>query len=588
MGLWKRLEVSTSNAVRSSDVRKLRQDLLQQEGRWITEEEIELILPNSKTQSIILVKCSSPKANLFVVDKEPVLFQPARSALYFPTVYALWKVRRWPVLETTQEVSKFLLGGADLMLPGIFRDRSSTAWDVGQVFAVCVRGNPCPFAIGVTLLGSSNSDKNVKGKALSVEHFVGDALWEYGSKLVPNQGFLIGEAVLPLENEESETAERQSTQMSEEAENGNISCATNSNHAVDELGKELEEHQISDSEEAETGVSAEIDPDQLLIQSFLQALKNQPDLTLPVDASKFYVDHVVPSRPAGTTLDLKATSFKKLGGFLKAMAKRKLIKTKEQRGAILIVDVDRQHELLRSFESHQSEVPNAVETSACGVSTPRDQTIPIEEWFKPKPHQRAFFDTNALTVLSDREMNAEPPLDLFQSEQVRKILEHYVRLHGLERAPNTIEIDEDLGSCLQLPPAAHPRQLHFSELHRSLLNTMEAFHRIGRDSKLHRGRVRPIQVIVEDRQGGRKHITRIQRIGSYGIEDEQFAADVQRRFAAAATVSDVAGSAKKGGVPDTEVTLQGSFASEVVELLTNAYHIPSHLCEIVDKRKKRK
>jgi translation initiation factor 2D len=588
MGPWKRLEVTASNPVRSSDVRKLRQELLQQERRWITEDEIEQILPSSKSRNIMLVKCSSPKANLYVVDREPVLFQPARSNLYFPTLYSLWKVQRWPVLETTQEVSKFLLGGADLMLPGVFRDQPCCVWDVDQVFAVCVRGNPYPFAVGTTLLSSASANENMKGKALAVEHFFGDALWEYGSKLVPNQGFLIGEAVLPVDDEaQSDVVNGASTQTTQTTESDNAPAEINVDPAIAGLEQELQQQQLTDSTVTEQSTPADVDPDELLLQSFLQALKSQPDLPLPMDASKFYTEYVVPNRPAGTTLDLKATSFKKLGGFLKAMVKNKLIKTKDQRGAILIVQVDRAHALLQSFESHQSEACNAADVSADEMGASKNLSIDIEELFKPKSHQKTFFETNALAISSEHAMNGNLLPELLRAEQVKSILEHHVAARGLEHAPGAIELDGDLRACLQRAPVNHSERMHFSEVYQMLLSSMEAWHRIGQDAKLQRGRVKPIQVIVEDRQGGRKHITRIQRINAYGIEDQQFATDVQRRFAAAATVSEVAGSAKKGGVPDTEVTLQGSFGDEVVELLTSIYMIPKRLCEIVDKRKKR-
>jgi translation initiation factor 2D len=610
MGAWKRLEVSTSNPVRSSDVRKLRQELLLQEAHWITEEEVDQILPHSKSKNIILVKCSTPKASVYVVEQDPVLFQPARSSLYYPTVYTLWKVRRWPALETISQVSKFLLGGADLMLPGVFRDDPALTWRATQVIAVRVRGNPCALAVGTTLIGSDSADKNTKGKVLAVEHFFGDALWEYGSKAVPNRGFILGEVVeaVPGDDDDDDDNDRNaggeeagletSTMKAGEAPppSRNDNAATTSasstvdaNHAIDEVAQDLEAQHIIDTAETENERALDVEPDQLLIQSFLQALKIHPSLALPIDASKFYTEFVVPSRPAGTALDLKATSYKKLGAFLKAMVKRKLIKTKEQRGAILIVEVDRNHELLQSFESHYSAAFSASETRESQSLAETERVIHVEEWFKAKPHQRAFLEALAAGMPSvmDAVADTSQGAEFFQSDQLFKLLEHYVRAHGLERPRNIVEMNEDLCSFLQCAPTGSPRQLPFRELFDRMLESMEIWHRIGRDGKLQRGRVKPIQVIVEDRQGGRKHITRIQRMRVYGIDDQQFAADAQRRFAAAATVSEIAGSAKKGGIPDTEVTLQGSFADEVVELLTGTYHVPAHLAEIVDKRKKR-
>lgn len=52
-------------------------------------------------------------------------------------------------LHTHSEVSPKLLGGADLFLQGVLApDGGLPDFLAGATRSVCVKGNPCPFAIG--------------------------------------------------------------------------------------------------------------------------------------------------------------------------------------------------------------------------------------------------------------------------------------------------------------------------------------------------------------------------------------------------------------------------------------------------------
>lgn len=70
--------------------------------------------------------------------------------LYFIAVYALWKVPYLlpAFLLKGAEVSRFVLGGADLMFPGIQVPREGLpSFSLGEPWAVKVPGNPAPIAV---------------------------------------------------------------------------------------------------------------------------------------------------------------------------------------------------------------------------------------------------------------------------------------------------------------------------------------------------------------------------------------------------------------------------------------------------------
>lgn len=71
-------------------------------------------------------------------------------ALFFIAVFALWKVPHLlpAFLLKGAEVSRFVLGGADLMFPGIQTHAESfPSFSAGEPWTVKVPGNPAPIAV---------------------------------------------------------------------------------------------------------------------------------------------------------------------------------------------------------------------------------------------------------------------------------------------------------------------------------------------------------------------------------------------------------------------------------------------------------
>ena len=99
----------------------------------------------------------------------------------------------------------------------------------------------------------------------------------------------------------------------------------------DELSEEEANQAMDDGEQMDTDAMSQ---DELLNLAFLMALKKSvKDSKLPMLVSEFSANHLLPCRPVGTTLDVKKTSFKKIGKFLVAMADEKHIRLQDQKGA---------------------------------------------------------------------------------------------------------------------------------------------------------------------------------------------------------------------------------------------------------------
>jgi predicted ribosome-associated RNA-binding protein Tma20/uncharacterized protein YehS (DUF1456 family) len=133
--------------------------------------KLKLSPPPSSSKSGYDLSCSC-----FIVYGVPLLFDISTMGEQnlFPTVFLLW---RYPhcldALHVQAPVSGALLKGADLNIAGIAALEELDGIATGTKCAICVQGNPVPFALGVSTWGSKAS----KGiKAVIVYHSFGDQL----------------------------------------------------------------------------------------------------------------------------------------------------------------------------------------------------------------------------------------------------------------------------------------------------------------------------------------------------------------------------------------------------------------------------
>merc|ERR1719272_2257748 len=97
-----------------------------------------------------------------------------------------------PELSIFPPVSKFVLNGADLMLPGVLVPANGVAGfgtvTKGQKRCIKIDGNAYPIAVGKMLVNQTQMEK-MKGKGLEVCHVFKDLLWVFSGKAFPNAGF---------------------------------------------------------------------------------------------------------------------------------------------------------------------------------------------------------------------------------------------------------------------------------------------------------------------------------------------------------------------------------------------------------------
>jgi translation initiation factor 2D len=148
------------------------------------EQGLDAVLP-SKSGDLEAAKQPSPSRTvIYLHDKAPILVDISGKGDLYPTIFALW---RWPsmlpcVFVKHPFVTRYLVKGADLMLPGVDVTSGLPSFSKGDLLAVCVRGNPAPLAVGTAGMSSAEATakaaQGLKGKLVEVLQAYGDCLCE--------------------------------------------------------------------------------------------------------------------------------------------------------------------------------------------------------------------------------------------------------------------------------------------------------------------------------------------------------------------------------------------------------------------------
>ncbi|CAA3024116.1 eukaryotic translation initiation factor 2D [Olea europaea subsp. europaea] len=211
--------------------------------------------------------------------------------------------------------------------------------------------------VGTTTMSSTEALKaGLRGKALKINHYYRDTLWESAENCyVPNAGFLedvvFEDPALFSTSQASDSHEDDASvgqgnasnnEEIEDAPNGkNIpsiahpSCTKETVVTTDiteQMATAMGDMQVvENASEAELNVDNQHslsveDVDALLEGCLLQALHTTVlDKDLPMPGSTLWSGHVLPCRPSGVTLDIKKSSYKKLSKWLQSKSSSGLV-----------------------------------------------------------------------------------------------------------------------------------------------------------------------------------------------------------------------------------------------------------------------
>ncbi|KAG7161306.1 Eukaryotic translation initiation factor 2D-like [Homarus americanus] len=511
----KPFRIKSQTQLKGSERKKLRAELFQAYPS-LTSNDLSKLMPNKEDVTLVRMYCyKGESVNVYQVQKDPLFFMVEKEKEIYPTVYLLWKC---PDLMHTFTTHAHM------------NPHSYGKFEKGFPVAVNTTENKVPVAIGITAHSSMDMFMSGRhGKGVSILHVYGDQLWEMGTrspppKFGPPDIMLSGEDSLEKEDNIEEVVDFSETHEGEIIDEISRDQVTNALQELD-LDDQTPDSLSSLSPEASPPQEETTQPtgpevmDKLLLHCFLKAWKTSgKKVEVPILTSNFYRLHMIPACPDGASLDIKKSSYKKLSKFLNAMAKNELIQVKEfPKGIENITAVNWAHEDIKSF------IVDKEETS-------------IKPEVNKKDNSRTFI----------------PPL-IEEVNQVSGETVQFFKANGLRKE-------------------GYKETLRWDEIFSRVLGKMAPAVRITRHGSvpvIRKGKLEPIDLAVAKRSGNKK-VTLVYNASIYGIDEAEFAHQIQVGVAASTSV----GPAEHKPQGTTQVLIQGNQVAFVGKLLLETYHLP--------------
>ncbi|WEJ97392.1 hypothetical protein PSN45_004943 [Yamadazyma tenuis] len=497
----------------------------------------------------------------FDENETPLYFKSRNSQLY-PSLFTLWKAPYiLPVVVTNSYVIGVLANGADLMLPGCgvpFDHRIASGTVVG------VAGSDAPSvikAVGIAKMDLRNISKTVgtSGVAVEVLHHIDDKLCEL-NRFVDIKVPKSIEIVIPWEEESQKEEEVQEVEQEEEM-----------------VEEDEKEHQKQEQEQPQeefkevNDVSQELeelhvqDIDNFFVRALLQSIKLDT-IQLPINASNFMASHVLKNLPIldSKYKNIKKTSWKKTGKFLKAMSKLNYISVKGKDDDLTITStIPKSDKTIEEFITHKIEKLKKQDSGKDDKSS-----INLIQLYQPTNKYRMFF--NKVGKEYD---------DLYTAPEIKALISDYIKKENLiDSNPQNIKLDGILGDII--PGGSVSR----SELVVKFLKYFSMRYIVvqpGEDPnecKVQKGDLPKIDIVCETKIG-RKTITRVKNFIPFGIKPNVISEDLRNLCQGSSTLEDT-----REGI---EAIVQGPHYKSIHEYLIGK-GVPAGCITYEDKSKKKK
>ncbi|KDE03135.1 hypothetical protein MVLG_06358 [Microbotryum lychnidis-dioicae p1A1 Lamole] len=615
----------TSTPVRSSDLRRLREELVQSTSipksfffpsldpaGW-TSALAKVALPDKTLICKAATHLDEP-VTLYLspaTGNDPLFFRPGKGDDHdlVPTCYAIDLLQQphnqtlqtlqrqnaikspgryvLPTLVTADAVLDHLITGAALFLAGISRSSLLSLPDEIQPGSlVTIRCSSSPVIVAIGYLTATrpellaNFDRNKGGKAVTTLHARGDFLWNSGSK----------ESVVGA--------------TSPSWPHGSAGTAK-------DKGQEVPLRQMQDlSVQPKAGERAELAPadvDVVLLQALLLSIRqtlSKPTAPFPLPASSLYSSHILPHRPASpphSTVEIKKSSHKKLSAFVKFAVKAGYVVSKEVKGELMIMSVHVEHpdvQAVRIYKTLAQAQAQAVQASSkkseadlgpggssLSEISSSSSSVVITELFKPT--------SDVLAIFQDID-HPRPERDLYLPVELKKILTTYITSHSLThpRDPAFLTPDETLSHCL-LKKSESLDLLKRSDAITRFQSSCQPYYSVARPNhpvESFKGTPPAMKIWVKN--VGKRQVTILTNHETYTSKPLNFYPlqtlldELKMRTASSVSLQPILGATKKGQAQKMEVACQGTHDKVVVDMLTSK-GVPRRLI-VVDLAKAKK
>ncbi|XP_028036940.1 eukaryotic translation initiation factor 2D isoform X1 [Bombyx mandarina] len=573
-------KLKSNNTLKNSEKKQLAQRIIH-EFPTITEEKVKQLVP-AKSIGICmkLVLSSGDIVNVYVMDGVPIIMEVAEGLV--PTVCALWQAPEMvPHIIIHTPVFPKVQGGAPLYLPGVELPAGGTGFPQfckGELIAAHTSNNSATVIVGRAILSSGDMLLRTAGVCMETLHVFGDHLSKdikFGKLERPKLGppaYGGGNAAQNLANNIQKLSIQPAVKEEWPALGQPPAPVPNEpqlipeppNPVVDALTQLEDGNCLAIDSDEEDNVPTDMDG--LLRWCMLSFLKLEGNkVELPLKTNLLYRNHLMALCPAERTLDVKKSSFKKMGKFLEAMEKEGLVRVCElEKGVDAVVQLSPSHPAVRAHPPPRAPARPAPRAGPAPPAPPRLRevqcvTAAVAPLFAPL-----------------KKGTALTPAD------VRATLTGHVRSAGLAvPGQSAVRLDLTLATVLGRQPGEH---LTWEELMSGVLKKMTPSTEIqfaDGELRLSRSRLEPVTMQVVNRSGNKK-VTLVSNLEAYGFNLLELSAVCQRGVAASCGVT------RSPGAKHDQLMLQGDQTHFVAKLLIEKYGLPKKFVEGADKALNRK
>lgn len=577
----KAFRVKSNTAIKGSDRRKLRADVTAVFPTLGTDQVSELIPGKEELNIVRLYAHRGDAVTVYVSGGNPILFELEKNL--YPTVYTLWSYPDLlPTFTTWPLVLEKLVGGADLMLPGLVVPPAGLPQvQKGDLCAIALVGNRAPVAIGVAAMSTAEMlTSGLKGRGFSVLHTYQDHLWRSGEKSSPP-------SIAPLALDPPDPCEEKGSVQANAALQGDMRHLTleGEEEEVGEVQQRCAEKSLSEAAEDPNVGGLNPDPtdgktlqeqmDELLERCFLHALKCRlKKADLPLLTSTLLGSHMFSCCPEGRQLDVKKSSYKKLSKFLQHMQQEQIIQVKElSQGVESIVAVDWKHPRITSFV-----IPEPSPTSQTVQEGSREQP------YHPPDIKSLYCVPASMTLLFQESGHKKG--SILEGGEVRTIVISYAKTHDLVDADNKnlVKLDPILCDCILEKNEQHTvMKLPWDSLLSRCLEKLQPAYQVtfpGQEPIVKKGKICPIDITLAQRASNKK-VTVVRNLEAYGLDPYSVAAILQQRCQASTTVTPA-----PGAKDSLQVQIQGNQVHHLGRLLLDEYQLPRKYIQGLEKAPK--
>nr|XP_035933097.1 eukaryotic translation initiation factor 2D isoform X1 [Halichoerus grypus] len=578
----KAFRVKSNSAIKGSDRRKLRADVTTAFPTLGTDQVSALVPGKEELNVVKLYAHRGDAVTVYVCGGNPILFELEKNL--YPTVYTLWSYPDLlPTFTTWPLVLEKLVGGADLMLPGLVVPPAGLPRvQNGDLCAIALVGNRAPVAIGVAAMSTAEMlTSSLKGRGFSMLHTYRDHLWRSGDKSSPP-------SLAPLALDPPDLNEEKGSVQADPTLQGDVRRLTleGEDKANGEVRQQMcGEKSLSEASEDPSVRGLNPDPtdrkslkeqmDELLQRCFLHALKCQvKKADLPLLTSTLLGSHMFSCCPEGRQLDVKKSSYKKLSKFLQQMQQEHIIQVEERsRGVQSVVAVDWRHPRITSFV-----IPEPSPTSQTIQAGSRDQP------YHPPDIKPLYCVPASMTLLFQESGHKKG--SVLEGAEVRTIIINYAKKNDLVDADNKnlVKLDPILCDCILEKNEQHTvMKLPWDSLLTRCLERLQPAYQVtfpGQEPVMKKGKICPIDITLAQRASNKK-VTVVRNLEAYGLDPYSVAAVLQQRCQASTTVTPAPG-AKDG----LQVQIQGNQVRHLSRLLLEDYQLPRKHIQGLEKAPK--